>query len=191
MNKKKKGAHQLHLFYSAALFVIRVVQRACNTAAICIYIYKLFYFSDILRTDDGAPLFWAASGGTHTYTQPLTEYNKTREYIEKKRKERKKKKKALPQSQKKPTSLKTAGLGRNNQQQPNDIIILQVEFISVPLLRLLKENTPFLLLLLLPPIPPSPFFEQKKGMKKKEVEIEKNDNNNNRLYHRSDDDSAR
>jgi hypothetical protein len=74
---------------------------------------------------------------THTHSPPpLTEYNKTRK---KERRRRRRRKKALPQSQKKPTSLAQPPASAANNQQPNDIIILQVEFISVLLLPLLKE----------------------------------------------------
>ena len=75
-----------------------------------------------------------APGGTHTDTQhTLTEYNKTRR--EKPSRKLKRSRRARKNRRPRP---------RRNNQQPNDIIILQVEFISVLLLPLLKE-IPFLL----------------------------------------------
>jgi hypothetical protein len=65
----------------------------------------------------------------HTHWQSTTKHEK----------ERKKKKSPPAKSKEADASRNRRPRSRSNNQQPNDIIILQVEFISVLLLPLLKE----------------------------------------------------
>ena len=75
-----------------------------------------------MRTDDGAPL---SRFRRDTHTDRVQQNTRKKE----------RKKKSPPAKSKEADASRS----RSNNQQPNDIIILQVEFISVLLLPLLKE----------------------------------------------------